>query len=165
LVVALFATVSIVAICKRVSDDKTVAHLNRHVDDVHTMAILNLQDAHRKHVITVKSANNQNMREAQNEIRRITLNFDRLNSEYDYISTMYQDQTRLNSEQEDRIDYLEKKLKEFRQPGSAAPIAPFSAPASQIHFVNPPRRVRAAATASSPLSQEPMVQVPEVEED
>ncbi|KAJ4371076.1 Aminopeptidase Y [Didymella sp. IMI 355093] len=165
LVVALFAAVSIVAIYKRVSDNKTVAHLNRHVDDVHTMAILNLQDAHRKHVITVKSANNQNMREAQNEIRRITLNFDRLNSEYDYISTMYQDQTRLNSEQEDRIDYLEKKLKEFRQLSLAAPTAPFSAPASQIHFANPPRRVRTAVTASSPLSQEPMLQVPELEED
>ncbi|KAF3033760.1 hypothetical protein E8E12_004383 [Didymella heteroderae] len=161
----LFVAVALVAICKRVSDNKTVAHLNRHVDDVHNMAVLNLQEAHQKHIITTKSAHSQNMREAQNEIRRITLNFDRLNSEYDYISTMYQDQTRLNSEQEDRINYLEKKLKEFFNFNCANSVPPFSAPASQVTFANPPCRVHTAVTACSPVSQEPMVQVVEGQEE
>lgn len=116
-------------------------------------------------MILVKSANNQNMREAQTEIHRISVKFDRLNGEYDYISEMYQDQTRLNSAQEDRIDYLEKKLKEFGNANSASPVPPFSAPAGWVTFAQPPRRAHAAVTASSPLSQEPMVQTPEVDEE
>ncbi|KAF1922520.1 uncharacterized protein M421DRAFT_10480 [Didymella exigua CBS 183.55] len=90
LVIAIFAAVATVAIYKCVSADKTIAQLNRNVGEVHTMAIIDLQNAHRKHVIKVKSTHNQNMRKAQNEIRRVTLNFDRFNSEYDYIATMYQ---------------------------------------------------------------------------
>lgn len=148
-----------VAICKGVNDNNTVAHLNRHVDDVHTMAILNLQKSHRKHMILLKTANSQNMREAQNEIHRMSVKFAGLNGEYDYISTMYHDQTRLNSEQEDRIDYLEERLKEFRQLNSASPTAPFSAPASQVTFADSPRRASDAVTAFSPLFKEQMVQV------
>ncbi|KAF3042539.1 hypothetical protein E8E11_004245 [Didymella keratinophila] len=164
LALALLVTVAMVAICKRVSDSNTVAYLNRHVDGVHTMAILDLQEAHRKSMILVKSANDQNMREAQNENHRITAKFNRLNSEYDYISEMYQDQTRLNSEQEDRIDYLEKKLKEFGNSNCASSVPPFSAPASQVTFADPPPRAGGAVAATSPLSQQPMVQIPEVAE-
>jgi hypothetical protein len=165
LVITLLITVALVVICERISHSKTVAHLNRHVDDVHTMAIMNLQDAHRKHISLVKSANDQNLREAQNEIRRITINFDRLNGEYDYISVMYQDQTHLNPEQEDRIDYLQNKLKEFGNFNSASSAPPFSAPASQVTFADPPRCAGGVMAATSPLSQNPMVQAPEAEEE
>ena len=78
---------------------------------------------------------------------------------------MYQDQMRSNEEQDDRIAYLEKKLKEFGQLNSGGAAPPFSAPASQINFVNPPCRVRTAVEVSSPLSREPMVQVPEAKEE
>jgi hypothetical protein len=139
LVITLLITVALVVICERISHSKTVAHLNRHVDDVHTMAIMNLHDAHRKHIS--------------------------LNGEYDYISVMYQDQTHLNSEQEDRIDYLQNKLKEFGNFNSASSAPPFSAPASQVTFADPPRCAGGVMAATSPLSQNPMVQAPEAEEE
>ena len=129
------------------------------------MAILDLQEAHRKRMILVNSANNQNIREAAIENYRITAKFNRLNNQYDYISEMYKDQTRLNSEQEDRIYYLESKLKEFGNSTFASSGPPFSAPASQVTFADPPRRAGGAVAATSPLSQQPMVQIPEIEEE
>lgn len=141
-------------ICKRLGDNKTAARLNRHVHDVHHMTITNLQEAHRKYNILFESANNQNMREARDEIRRLGMNFDRLNDEYDYITSMYQDQMRLNSEQENRIDYLEKKLKDYRNSKSASRTLPFTSPASLVTFARTPRRIRTAVATSSPLSRE-----------
>ncbi|KAL1645920.1 Aminopeptidase Y [Didymella pomorum] len=115
-------------------------------------------------MILVNSANNQNMREAAIENYQITANFNGLNSEYDYISEIWQDQTLLKSEQEDCIDYLESKLREFGNSKSASSAPPFSAPASQVTFADPPRRAGGAVAATSPLAQQPMMQTPEVEE-
>ncbi|UPX20687.1 Aminopeptidase Y [Ascochyta rabiei] len=140
LLVALSVVVAMVIIHKHLNKNAVVAYLNRHVGEVQNTMLLDLQEFHRKRVATLKINHNQTMREAQDEIRRLHAKFDRLNSEYDWISTMYQDQMRTNQEQEDRIAFLEVKLKEFGQLKSSASSAPFSAPASQINFANPPRR-------------------------
>lgn len=71
---------------------------------------------------------------------------------------MYQDQLRTNQEQEDRIVFLEVKLKELGQLSPSAATAPFSAPASQISFAKPQRRARGVAKMPSPLSQTSLVQ-------
>lgn len=164
LIVAFSVTVALVIVHKHLNKTAVVGYLNHHVGEVHNMMLLDLQELHRKRVGILKANHNQSMREAQDEIRRLHVKFDRLHSEYDWISIMYQDQMRTIQEQEDRIKFLEVKLKEFGQLSPPAAPAPFSAPASQINFANPPRRVRGALRTSSPLSQTPLVQDQEGEE-
>ncbi|XPS77536.1 Aminopeptidase Y [Ascochyta lentis] len=154
-----------IIIHKHLNKDAVVAYLNRHMGEVHNLMLLDLQEFYRKRVATLKADHNQTMREAHDEIRRLHTKFDRVNSEYDWILAVYQDQMRTSQEQEDRITFLEVKLKEFGQLTPSATPAPFSAPASQINFTNPPRRVRGAVRSSSPLSQTPLVQVQETEEE
>lgn len=153
-----------VLILQRHYQNAILNHLTHNVISVQNMTLPDVQENHRKRVATLELTHSQTIREAQDEIRRLRARFDRLDSEYDWISAMYQDQMRTNEEQGDRIAYLEKKLTEFGQLGATA-AAPFSAPACQVVFANPPRRVRGAARASSPLAQEPMVQSGEVKED
>ncbi|KAJ4339723.1 Aminopeptidase Y [Ascochyta clinopodiicola] len=161
LLVALSVLIAMIVVHKHLNKDAVVTYLNRHVGEVHSLMLLDLQEFHRKRVATLKVNHNHTMREAHDEIHRLHAKFDRLNSEHDWISTMYQDQMRTNEEQEDRIAFLEVKLKEFGQLTPSASSAPFSAPASQINFANPPRRARDVVKASSPLSQTPLVQVQE----
>jgi hypothetical protein len=76
----------------------------------------------------------------------------RLSTDYDWLSTKYEDQTHLVQELEDRVAYLEGKLHEA---GQTTPTTrqPYSAPPTQMEFTNPPHRSRASTIVSpSPLS-------------
>lgn len=77
---------------------------------------------------------------------------------------MYRDQMRSTHEQEDRIAYLEMKLREFGQFTPSGRI-PFSAPFSQIQFSKPPRRTRFNNVLKSPTVSSALDQVVETKED
>ncbi len=100
----------------------------------------------------------------RSDVNNAALKFDRLYNEHDYISSMYQEQVRHTQEQEDRIEYLEKKLQEF---GQSTPISrvPFSAPPSQITFSNPPRRERPNEVFHSIPLASPLAQVAEDQDE
>lgn len=164
LIFALFLLVTMVAVHQHLNKNAVVAYLKRYVGEVHNMMLLDLQESHRKRIAHLKASHNQAMYEAHDEMRRIHAKFDRLDSEYDWMSAVYQDQMRTNQEQEDRIAFLEARLREFGQLTPSATAAPFSAPASQTNFTRPQRRARGALMTSSPLSQPPLVQAPEGEE-
>jgi DNA repair exonuclease SbcCD ATPase subunit len=112
---------------------------------------LDLQEVYRRRQLVVKNEHKLEINQLQGLLHAANAKFDRLNFEYEWISNAYQDQMRSLQEQEDRLNYLERKLAEF---GQTTPITrqPFSAPPSQIQFANPPRRALAAG-APSPLAQ------------
>lgn len=165
MIITLSVVVALVIVQKQLSKNHIIAFLNRHAGQARDMMLIDLREFHRKRIATLKANHNQTMRKAQEGIGRLHSKFGRLNSEYDCISAMYQDQIRTNQKQEDRIAILEMKLKEFRQLSPYAAPAPFSAPASQINFPNPPHRARGAVKASSSLLQSPLVQVQKAEEE
>lgn len=127
--------------------------------------ILALKGSHLKRLIAIESMYSQSLREARDQLRILEVKFDQLNGEHDWISSMYQDQMRASQEQDDRISFLETRLREFGQLNSEGSTAPFSAPASQIKFTNPPRRLRAAVGTSSPLAQSPPMQMQENDDE
>lgn len=139
------------------------AHL--HVNKTHHATIMDLLETHNKEMEVILATHDLNMRERREAMHRVQTNFDRLNGEYDWISAMYEDQMRASLEREARIEFLEAKLREFGQLAPSTGSVPFSAPASQIRFARPPRRARGAVNASSPLSQSPLVQAQEDEEE
>jgi chromosome segregation ATPase len=130
-----------------------IQYLSHHKSEIEERQIMDLQVAHRRQVLALKSEHSNEIRQLNGNIRTVNAKFDRLDGEYNWMSDTYQEQTRLVHEQEDRIAYLEGKLHEF---GQTTPNTrqPFSAPPSQIRFNNPPRRTRydSAAGASSPLA-------------
>ena len=141
--------------------DAIFKYLHQHASAVRNATIADLHESHRKRIIVLKNNHNQDMREAQDHIAHLRARIKGINNEHDYICTMYQDQMRCNEEQEERIEYLEKKLKEFGRLSVTAATPPYSAPASHTTFADTPRRVRSTVKPSSPLSQTPMVQVEE----
>jgi hypothetical protein len=155
--VAVVVTVGI-AILARLSTNRALSSfLTDNVGGIHEKQLRDLTEAHRRHIASVKLESNRKHLRLCGDINKATLKFDRLYNEHDYISSMYQEQMRHTQEQEDRIEYLEKKLQEF---GRSTPVtrAPFSAPPSQISFSNPPRRQRPdevfyAPSVSSALAQ------------
>jgi hypothetical protein len=157
--------IATVIVSQCLTKDAILDYLHQHASAVHSMTISDLQEAHRKRITILKNNHNQDMRETRDEIHRLHAKFNRLNNEHDWICTAYQDQMRSNEEQQGRIVYLEKTLKEFGQLAGSSDQAPFSAPASQITFVNPSCRVHSVVKVSSPLSQTPMVQVQDAEEE
>jgi hypothetical protein len=103
----------------------------------------NLQEATRQRL---KTEHLKEIRLLKGNLNSASDKVNRLSQDHDWMSGMYQDQMRLNQEQEDRIKYLERKLQEFGQ-HSPAHIMPFSAPSTTTTFANPPRRVRATSAA------------------
>ena len=164
MIIAVSIMVGVIIVQNCLHKDAIFDYLHQHASAVRNSTIAGLQETHRKRIVILKNKHNQDMREAQDEIRRLHVRINHINSEHDYICTMYRDQTRCNEEQESRIEYLENKLKEFGRLSKGGAIAPFSAPASQITFANPPRRVNSAVMTSSPLAQSPIFKVQEAQE-
>jgi hypothetical protein len=126
-----------------------VRYLSRHKSEIEERQVMDVHEAHRRRILALKSAHNDETRQLQDTISISKAQFDRLNGEYNWMSDTYQEQTRMIHEQEDRIAYLEGKLHEF---GQTTPTTrqPFSAPPSQIKFNKPPRRLRHDSTAGAP---------------
>lgn len=80
------------------------------------------------------------------------------------MSDTYQNQMRNMQELEDRIAYLEVKLKESGQLTPSTRL-PFSAPASQISFSHPPRRDRFDSAVKAPAVSSPLKQFEEAVEE
>lgn len=150
----------VVIVQNSLNKDAIFKYVHQHTSAVRNATIADLHESHRKRIIVLKNNHNQDMREAQGHIAHLRARINGINNEHDYMCTMYRDQMRCNEEQEERIEYLEKKLKEFGQLSVTAAM-PHSAPASQTTFANTPSRVRSTVKPSSPLSQTPMGQVEE----
>jgi hypothetical protein len=132
-------------------------YLARHKSEIENKQLDDVQEAHCRRIVTLRHLHHDEIRLLQGSLNTVSANFDRLNNEFSWMSTMYQDQMRMAQEQEDRLHYLESKLQEA---GQRTPMArqPFSAPPSRIHFANPPRRSRSvirspASGVPSPLAQ------------
>lgn len=134
--------------------DNISDYFSRHQCEIEARQLGDLQEAHRRRILSLKSEHKNELHHFQGIIHFSNARSDRLEAEYDFITQAYQDQMRTVQEQEDRITYLERKLQET---GQASPLTrqPYSAPSHQIQFAKPPRRSRGsiAAGAPSPLSQ------------
>jgi TolA-binding protein len=162
--VAVFAAVAI-ALLSRLSTSKALTQfLKNDVGGVHEKQLRDLTEAHRRHIAGMKHESSREILRLRSDVNNAALKFDRLYNEHDYISSMYQEQVRHTQEQEDRIEYLEKKLQEF---GQSTPISrvPFSAPPSQITFSNPPRRERPNEVFHSIPLASPLAQVAEDQDE
>ncbi|KAH7062921.1 hypothetical protein BKA63DRAFT_572930 [Paraphoma chrysanthemicola] len=137
----------------RDSNGKTVvSYLSRHVTDVEKQQCADLQDAHRRHVNMLNSEHSVELRRVRGTLNAAHGQVTRINNEYDWVCTEYQEQLRVNQELQDRIKYLED-LRKQNGLSSPPPPFPYSAPASQIKFSDPKVRARF-----------PLAQVVEVEE-
>jgi hypothetical protein len=164
LLIAVFVAVAI-ALLSRLSTNKALTQfLETDIGGVHEKQLRDLTEAHRRHVASIRHESNRENLRLRSDINNAALRFDRLYNEHDYISSMYREQMRHTQEQEDRIEYLEKKLREF---GQSTPIshAPFSAPPSQITFSNPLRRERPNKVFFSIPVASPLTQVAEDEDE
>jgi hypothetical protein len=132
------------------------------INDVQDKQVADINEAHRRHIATLKYDHQTLVHELQGSLNTANVKFNRIYHDHDWMSGMYQEQFRLNQEQEDRITYLEGKLKEF---GQLTPDlrTPFSAPATRIHFSVPPRRDHGGSPTSSSAMPNPLSQVEAVE--
>ncbi|KAF2125191.1 hypothetical protein P153DRAFT_390040 [Dothidotthia symphoricarpi CBS 119687] len=162
LVFAIYAALALSMIVSLRSEKTLIEYISGDAKRISDSQIIELQEAHRKRIASLKYENQTCQRQLQSSLNRANAKIDRINHEFDWVTDMYQDQMRVAQEQDDRITYLETKLQETGQ-RSPAVHAPFSAPSSQINFANPPRRNRsllAVGNASSIVSS-PLAQVPE----
>jgi cell division septum initiation protein DivIVA len=129
-------------------------YFSQHHTEIEQRQLTDLQEVHRRRVLALKTEHHNEVRQLQGQIHAANAKVDRAHSEYNWMSDAYQDQMRTVQEQEDRVNYLERKLQEFGQ-NTATTIQPYSAPSSRIQFDNPPRRLRSrsATGLASPLAQ------------
>jgi hypothetical protein len=158
-----FAAV-VIALLAQLSTSKALnAFLSKDVGDVHEKQLADQSEAHRRRVTALKDEHSKENLRLWQELNRANAKFEHLYAEHDYITNLYQDQMRSLQEQEDRITYLETKLREAGQ-STPARLAPFSAPASQTIFAQPPQRRRSHSFSKPPGSPSPLSQVIEAEE-
>ncbi|EUC40963.1 hypothetical protein COCMIDRAFT_107409 [Bipolaris oryzae ATCC 44560] len=145
LVMAVFVAV-VAMLFTQFSTSKALAgFLSKDISSIHNKQLEDLTEAHGRHTVGLKSEHYGAHVRLLNEINDANARFDRIYSEYEQISTKYQEQMRNMQEKEDRIQYLESKLGEFGQSKhttSTIARVPLSAPATQISFLKPPRRQR-----------------------
>jgi hypothetical protein len=152
------------ALLAQLSTSKALnAFLSKNVDAVHEKHLADLTEAHRRRVTGLKDEHSKETLRLRQDLNRANAKFEHLYADYEYITSMYQDQMRSAQEQEDRITYLETKLREAGQ-STPASFPPFSAPASQLVFANPPPRKRSHSFSKSSGSPSPLSQVVEAEE-
>ncbi|CAO2652722.1 Nn.00g021330.m01.CDS01 [Neocucurbitaria sp. VM-36] len=164
LLIVVFAAVAL-ALSSRLSSAKAITQfLSRHTNDVQDKQLADVKEAHRRRIAALKYDHQTQLHQLQGSLNTANAKFDRLHHDYDWMSGMYQDQMRSTQEQEDRITYLEVKLREFGQLTPGARL-PYSAPPGQINFSNPPRRDRTDSAMKSPAASSPLKQVVEAEED
>ncbi|KAF1913384.1 hypothetical protein BDU57DRAFT_542012 [Ampelomyces quisqualis] len=136
---SLYITMVIFFFMQQHNKKALVEYLARHSSDIEKNQIMDLQESHRRRILSLKTEHVNEVRQLQSAVLTASAKFDRVNTEYNWMSDAYQDQMRTIQEQQDRIDYIENKLREF---GQTTPTTqqPFSAPATQIAFAAPPRR-------------------------
>ncbi|OAL03278.1 hypothetical protein IQ06DRAFT_374456 [Phaeosphaeriaceae sp. SRC1lsM3a] len=150
-----FNAVVIFFVCvSQLTKDNLTDYFLRHQCEIESRQLGDLQEAHRRRILLLKAEHKSELHHLQGIIHGTNSRYDRLEAEYDWVTTAYRDQMRTMQEQEDRINYLEHKLREASQ-ASPTIRQPYSAPSSQIQFAKPPRcsRGSVAAGAPSPLSQ------------
>ncbi|KAH7071010.1 hypothetical protein FB567DRAFT_598268 [Paraphoma chrysanthemicola] len=118
-----------------------VSYLSRHVTDVEKQQFADLQEAHRRQVNMLKSEHSVELRHLRGNLNDAHGEVTRINDQYDWVCAEYQEQLRVNQEQQDRIKYLED-LRKQNGVSSPLPQLPYSAPASQIKFSDPTVRAR-----------------------
>ncbi|KAF2029709.1 hypothetical protein EK21DRAFT_112579 [Setomelanomma holmii] len=137
-----FYVATLLTFFTRKSDKKAIiSYLSRHNTEVEMKQNTDLQEAHRRHTNQLKREHGAELHRLHNALNFINGKFDRVHADYDWVLGQFQEQLRVNQEQEDRIKYLEDLRK---QSGLSSParLAPFSAPASQIEFADPTLRAR-----------------------
>lgn len=134
--------------------ESLIDYFSRHQCEIESRQLGDLEEAHRRRILSLKSWHQSELHHLQGLLHTQNARYMRLEGEYDFVTTAYQEQMRACQEQEDRIDYLQRKLTET---GLTSPSTrqPYSAPSSQIQFAKPPKRARGGVAAGlpSPLSQ------------
>ncbi|CAN9085585.1 unnamed protein product [Alternaria sp. RS040] len=164
LLVTVFSAV-VIGLLARINATRALTNfLTDNVGEVHEKQLRDLDEAHHRHIASVKLESHREHLRLQGDVNNAALRFDRLYNEHNYISSMYQEQMQYTEEQEDRIQYLEKKLQEF---GQSTPMTrtPFSAPPSQISFSPPPRRQQSNEILRHTASASPLGQALEAEDE
>tara|TARA_R110002003_G_scaffold193_2_gene14918 strand:+ start:26664 stop:27152 length:489 start_codon:yes stop_codon:yes gene_type:complete len=130
------------------------SYLSRHVTEVEKKQFADVKDAHRRHITALKTEYSTELHRVQGNLHVANAKWDRLNTNYNWICTDYEEQMRVNQEQEDRIQYLEDERK---QNGLSTPKTrlPFSAPASQIEFSDPTLRSRFRSAVKGSVTDMP----------
>jgi hypothetical protein len=152
------------ALLAQLSTDKALqVFMSKDVGDVHEKQLADVKEAHRRNVTQIKTERDVEFFRQHRELETMNSKFSFLYAQHDYINSMYQDQMRTAQEQEDRITYLETKL---REAGQSTPfrVMPFSAPAFQTVFAPPPQRNRSHPFSNQPGSPNALSQVVEAEE-
>jgi hypothetical protein len=149
LIIGLYMATILMFCVQEFTKQDLVRYISHHKSEVEERQVMDVHEAHRRRILALKSAHNDEMRQLHGTISTSKAQFYRLNGEYNWMSDTYQEQIRMIHEQEDRIAYLEGKLHEF---GQTTPTTrqPFSAPPSQIKFNKPPRRSRHDSTTGAP---------------
>jgi hypothetical protein len=121
--------------------EAVTSYLSRHVTEVEKAQIADVKDAHRRQIIALKAEQNTQIHRVQGTLHVANGKVDCLTTNYDWICTAYDEQMRVNQEQQDRIQYLEDERK---QNGLSTPKTrlPFSAPPRQIEFSDPKLHAR-----------------------
>jgi hypothetical protein len=128
------------ALLAKLSTDRAVnVFVNKDENEIHEKLLADIKEGHRRYINVLKKDHAKVVLYLDTSLDKVNSKYSQLHYEHDFISSLYQDQVRLNEEQEDRINYLEKKLQEF---GQSTPVTrtPFSAPPSRVTFSDPPRR-------------------------
>lgn len=142
-----------------------LTYLNQHATAIENKQIADLQALHRKYITQLKLAQNTQTQQLRQDLSDAQSDVERRDLENEWMTATYQDNMRLVQEQEDRIVYLEAKLQEYGQV-TPATHQPYSAPASQIQFENPPRRgMRVGGTGLGGLGSVALEQVLEAQEE
>jgi hypothetical protein len=159
----------VLALLTKLSTDRTVkVFVNQDEHEIHEKLLADIKEGHRRHINMLKKDHAKAVLYLDTSLDKINFKYSQLHYEHDFISSLYQDQVRLNGEQEDRINYLEKKLQEF---GQSTPItrAPFSAPPSKVTFSDPPRRQPPSSSSQSfglnPMTHATMHEISETPEE
>ncbi|KAI8938508.1 hypothetical protein NX059_004396 [Plenodomus lindquistii] len=145
LIIALFSVVSVSFVSR-------AWHLNAlptNADSmVHKNELADAQSSHRRRVAALTSAHATELNDLRMTLQAANAKFDRMHGDYEWLSSMYQDQMRGSQEQDDRMQYLERKLAEM---GGATPglAMPLSAPSTMTSFEVLPKTKMGVKTASS----------------
>ncbi|KAG9192554.1 hypothetical protein G6011_11288 [Alternaria panax] len=164
LLVSVFTAVAMGLLTHLFANRMLTNFLTDNVGEVHEKQLRDLAEAHRRQIASIKLESHREHLRIRGDLNNAALKFDRLYNEHDYIFGMFQEQMQHTQEQDDRIQYLEKKLQEF---GQSTPVshAPFSAPPSQIKFSFPPRRQRSDEALHSTTPANLLAQVVETEDE
>ncbi|KAH9883154.1 hypothetical protein J1614_000010 [Plenodomus biglobosus] len=136
LIFALFAAVCVTFIACALHSRSIPSHPS---DAIHEAQLADANASHRRSITALNATHATELNDLRATLQATQSKFDRLNGEYNWMSGMYQDLMRSSQEQEDRIDYFERKLGEIGR-GSPGFQVPISAPSTVTSFEMPPAR-------------------------